>query len=121
MAQALVSCGLLLLVIDLFLPNERTRFLVLAFVAPLLIWLLAGLYRLMLNRCGHFVSLIEFIGKHSLEIYVANCMSIAICQRGLGLRGYTGLALELVVIGILSLLLFYWNKILTFNQRHKSL
>ena len=109
----LTAYGLFLLSVDLLLPNNRTRFLAPAFVAPLMIWLLAKLYEKLETRCSGILSCVEFLGKHSLEIYVANCMSMVICHQGLGLQGYTGVAIEICILGILSVSLFYLNRILT--------
>jgi len=108
--KILVTYGLLLFAFDLLIPNDRTRFLAPAFVAPLLILAITLLYQYLSLKSEQVVALINFIGKHSLEIYVANCITGVVCHKGLELTGYGGVMIEFVWIAALSVILFWVNK-----------
>ena len=111
---ALILYGICLLSIDIVFPNGKTRFLAPSFFAPILIVLLSRLYLWTKEYIPQFVIFVNFIGKHSLEIYVANCFSIYICQeKGMNLIGYTGMLYELLIMEFIACILYYVNRFVT--------
>ena len=108
--------GLLLFAVDIIYPNNRTRFLAPSFLAPLMILAITYVYDIINRNTPKMRDLINFIGRHSLEIYVANCISIYICHKqGLDFQGYSGVMTELIIIASIALVLYYLNKSVTFT------
>ena len=107
----LVLYGVCLFVIDIFIPNDRTRFLTPSFLLPIIIITISCLHFKKINNWEYCVS---FIGLHSLEIYIANCFTISICHKqGLNLAGLLGAFIEIIVIIVLSITLYYVNRFIT--------
>ena len=108
--------GLMLFSVDVLYPNGRTRFLAPSFIAPIMIIVITLLYNIIDKNASILRGFINSIGKHSLEIYIANCFSLYFChEQGLDLSGYSGALTELVMIAAITPILYIFNKSITFQ------
>lgn len=103
-----LSYGFILLMIDILVPNSRTRFLAPAFFCPFLILINSWISE-NLKKLSYVKSFIEFIGKYTIEIYVGNVISMVVVHTGLGLRGLGGAVIDLTVNALFAYVIYRMN------------